>query len=160
VLPFRILNKEAENISFLSLGFPDAIITRLANVRQIRLRPTSAILRYENQNVDAQEAGPALSSDYVVMGTVQKVEERLRVSVQLLRASDGALIWGKPYDEPRASLLDLQDSIAGSIGRERSRKADGHWNSIPISTCLTLFAHAPFTIWGYWKRLIGIYAKD
>jgi serine/threonine protein kinase len=60
VLPFRILNKDAEDISFFSLGFPDAIITRLANVRQIRLRPTSAILRYENQNVDAQEAGRAL----------------------------------------------------------------------------------------------------
>ncbi|MBA3568660.1 MAG: hypothetical protein H0W28_04830 [Pyrinomonadaceae bacterium] len=95
------------------------MITRLANVRQIRLRQTSAILRYENQNVDAQEAGRALSSDYVVMGTVQKVEERLRVSVQLLRASDGALIWGKPYDEPRASLLDLQDSIAERKPRSR-----------------------------------------
>ncbi len=115
VLPFRILNKEAEDISFLSLGFPDAIITRLANVRQIRLRPTSAILRYENQNVDAQEAGRALSSDYVVMGTVQKAEERLRLSVQLLRASDGAPIWGGQYDEPRANLLDLQDSIAGQV---------------------------------------------
>lgn len=115
VLPFRILNKEAEDISFLSLGFPDAIITRLANVRQIRLRPTSAILRYENQNVDAQEAGRALASDYVVMGTVQKAEERLRVSVQLLRASDGAPIWGQSYDKPRAGLLDLQDSIAEQV---------------------------------------------
>ena len=115
VLPFRILNKEAEDISFLSLGFPDAIITRLANVRQIRLRPTSAILRYENQNVDAQEAGRVLASDYVVMGTVQNAEERLRVSVQLLRASDGAPIWGQHYDQPRAGLLDLQDSIAGQV---------------------------------------------
>lgn len=115
VLPFRILNKEAEDLRFLSLGFPDAIITRLANVRQIRLRPTSAILRYENQDVDAQEAGRVLSSDYVVTGTVQKAEENLRVSVQLLRTSDGELIWGDHYDEPRAGLLDLQDSIAGQV---------------------------------------------
>lgn len=115
ILPFRILNKEAGDISFLSLGFPDAIITRLANVRQIRLRPTSAILRYENQDVDPKEAGRVLSSDYVVTGTVQKAEERLRVNVQLLRVSDGVPIWGGNYDEPRASLLDLQDSIAGQV---------------------------------------------
>ncbi len=115
VLPFRILNKEAEDISFLSLGFPDAIITRLANVRQIRLRPTSAILPYENQNVDAKEAGRVLASDYVVMGTVQKAEENLRVSVQLVRVSDGAPIWGERYDKPRAGLLELQDSIAGQV---------------------------------------------
>jgi len=115
VLPFRILNRDAEDIRFLSLGFPDAIITRLANVRQIRLRPTSAILRYENQDVDAQEAGRVLASDYVVTGTVQKAEERLRVSVQLVRASDGTPIWGDDYDEPRAGLLNLQDSIAGQV---------------------------------------------
>ncbi|MEK6283160.1 MAG: protein kinase [Acidobacteriota bacterium] len=115
VLPFRILNKEAKDLNFLGLGFPDAIISRLANVRQIRMRPTSAILRYENQDVDAQEAGRVLSSDYVVMGTVQEVEENLRVSVQLLQVSDGTPIWGAQYDEPRAVLLDMQDSIAGQV---------------------------------------------
>jgi tetratricopeptide (TPR) repeat protein len=49
------------------------------------------------------------------MGTVQKAEERLRVNVQLLRASDGTPIWGERYDRPRAGLVDLQDSIAGQV---------------------------------------------
>jgi adenylate cyclase len=116
VLPFRILNREeARELNFLSLGFPDAIITRLANVRQIRVRPTNAILAYENQDVDPKEAGRSLTSDFVVMGTVQKAEEHLRVTVQLLRVSDGVPIWGDRFDKPRAGLLDLQDSIAAQV---------------------------------------------
>ncbi len=114
VLPFHPLNA-AEEIGFLSTGLPDGIITRLANVRQIRVRPTSAIFRYENQKVSAQTAGRELASDYVVTGTVQKVGDRLQVNVQLVRTSDETPLWGDQFDKGRADLLSLQDSIATQI---------------------------------------------
>jgi TolB-like protein/Flp pilus assembly protein TadD len=114
VLPFYPLNA-AEEIGFLSTGLPDGIITRLANVRQIRVRPTSAILRYENQKVSAQTAGNQLASDYVVTGTVQKVGDRLQVNVQLVRTSDETPLWGHQFDKERADLLSLQDSVATQI---------------------------------------------
>src|SRR6185436_1994918 len=68
VLPFLPLSP-AEEIGFLSTGLPDAIITRLANVRQIRVRPTSTILKYEGKKVSAQTVGQELACDYVVIGT-------------------------------------------------------------------------------------------
>jgi len=114
ILPFYPLNA-GEEIGFLSTGLSDGIITRLANVHQIRVRPTSAILRYEGQKVSAQAVGRELASDYVVMGTVQKVGDRLHVNVQLVRTSDEAPLWGEQFDKGRADLLSLQDAVATQI---------------------------------------------
>ncbi len=114
ILPFRPLNAHDE-IGFLGVGIPDAIITKLANIQQIRLRPTNAILRYQNQDVNPQQVGQELSIDYLVTGTLQKADDRLRVQVQLIRASDGAPIWGDKFDNQRSDLLNLQDSIAQQI---------------------------------------------
>ncbi|MCA1562943.1 MAG: protein kinase [Acidobacteria bacterium] len=114
VLPFHSL-AVAEPLRFLGVGIPDAIITRLAGVQQLALRPTSAILKYENQPVDAKDAARALASDYVLTGMLQQSGDRLRVSVQLVGAGDGAPVWGDHYDVDRADLLTLQDRIAQSV---------------------------------------------
>jgi Tfp pilus assembly protein PilF len=76
------------------------------------VRPTSAIIRYQDQAPDLSVVAKALRIDYVLNGTVEPAGERLRVSVQLLRAKDGALLWGEHYDLARQDLLTLQDSIA------------------------------------------------
>ncbi|MEP6636695.1 MAG: protein kinase [Acidobacteriota bacterium] len=114
ILPFYPLNAEDE-IGFLGTGLPDGIITRLANVHQIRVRPTSSILRYEKQRIGAQAAGRELNSDYVVTGTMQKVGDHLEVNVQLVRTSDEAVLWGNQFAKGRADLLTLQDAVATQI---------------------------------------------
>ena len=73
------------------------------------------ILRYEGQKVSAQGAGRELASDYVVMGTVQKVGDRLHVNVQLVRTSDETPLWGDQFDKERTDLLSLQDAVATQI---------------------------------------------
>src|SRR4029453_11668331 len=114
VLPFHGQNVP-DAIRFLQVGIPDAIITRLAGLQQLVPRPTSAVLRYENQSVDPQEAGRALASDYVVTGLLLPDADRLRISVQLTRARDAAPMWGEHYDVARSDLLTVQDRIASSI---------------------------------------------
>jgi eukaryotic-like serine/threonine-protein kinase len=114
VLPFRSLGSAADS-GVLAIGIPDAIITRLAGVSQMRLRPTSAILSYQGRDPDPREAGRALAVDYLLTGTVQSAGERLRVSVQLLRSGDGSPVWGQHYDLARQDLLTLQDSIAERV---------------------------------------------
>ncbi len=114
VLPFHALSV-SQPIRFLGVGIPDAIITRLAGVQQLVPRPTSAILKYENESVDPKDAGRALKSDYVLTGILQEAGDRLRVSVQLVRAQDGAPMWGDHYDVARSDLLTLQDRIAQSV---------------------------------------------
>jgi serine/threonine-protein kinase len=114
VLPFKALGVTGDS-GILTIGIPDAIITRLAGVHQLRLRPTSAVLRYRDADDDPQGAARALGVDYVLAGTVQSAAERLRVSVQLLRSTDGGAVWGAHYDLARQDLLTLQDSIAERV---------------------------------------------
>ena len=114
VLPFRTFGGSGQPLP-LAVGVPDAIISRLAGMRQLRLRPTSAVLRYADRDVDVRSVGRELAVDYLLTGTVQDAGDRLRVSVQLVRSSDGAPLWGTHYDLPRQDLLSLQDSIAGQV---------------------------------------------
>jgi serine/threonine-protein kinase len=114
VLPFRTFGAAGDS-SVLAIGIPDAIITRLAGVRQMRLRPTSAVLRYAGKDTDPRQVGRELSVGYLVTGTVQAAADRLRVSVQLVRAGDGSPLWGAAYDLARQDLLTLQDSVAERV---------------------------------------------
>ncbi|MFY9561536.1 MAG: protein kinase [Terriglobales bacterium] len=114
VLPYDLLTND-QDIGFLRVGVADAVITKLSNVGRLRLRPTSAVLRYEKQQSDPRQAGQELAADYVATGTLQKTGERLRVSTQLVRTSDGASIWGEHYDLARSDLLSLEETIAEKI---------------------------------------------
>ena len=114
VLPFEPIGTAGDS-GLLTIGLPDAIITRLANARRLRVRPTSAILPYGTRRVNPQAAARELDVSYVLTGTVQSVSQRLRVSVQLLRAADGTALWGAHYDLGRQDLLTLQDSVAERV---------------------------------------------
>ena len=114
VLPFHSLGAR-DDVKFLEVGIPDAIINRLAGASQVRVRPTDAILRFEGQTVGPREAGQTLAAEYVMTGTLQPAGDRLRVSVQLVRATEETPLWGKHYDIGRQDLLTLQDRIAADV---------------------------------------------
>jgi DNA-binding winged helix-turn-helix (wHTH) protein/TolB-like protein len=114
VLPFHA-SAAPEEIRFLGLAIPDAVISRLSTVRRLRVRPTSAVLRFENRSPNAGEVGRELDSKYVVSGTVLKAGESIRVAVQLLRAGDGAVMWGEQYEVSRQELPELQNALAEQI---------------------------------------------
>jgi DNA-binding winged helix-turn-helix (wHTH) protein/TolB-like protein len=126
VLPFENLSGLSasdaadEQLPFadsLAVGIPDAIITRLSGLQRFRVRPTSVVARYQQQNVDAQQVGRILASHYVLAGTVRATADRVRVSVQLIRTADGSTVWGQQYDRGRAELLGVEDAIAAEISK-------------------------------------------
>ena len=114
VLPFRALGVAGDS-GLLTVGVPDGIITRLASIRQLRVRPTTAVLKYDGVAVDPEAVARDLTVPYILTGTIQSADERLRVSVQLLRGADGTALWGAHYDLARQDLLTLQDSIAERV---------------------------------------------
>jgi TolB-like protein len=113
-LPFQTLNAP-EELRFLGVGIPDSIITRLSNIKQMRVRPISAVLRYENQNINSQEVGRSLACDYLLSGVLQKAGPQFRVSAQLIQVKDGFAIWGAHYDVARQDLISLEDTIAEKV---------------------------------------------
>jgi serine/threonine protein kinase/tetratricopeptide (TPR) repeat protein len=114
VLPFHSLAPR-DDLKFLEIGIPDAIINKLARASQVRVRPTNAILRFEGQTVSPREAAKTLAAEYVLTGTLQPIGALLRVSVQLVRAADDSSLWGDHYDIDRKDLLTLQDRIAAEV---------------------------------------------
>ena len=115
VIPLRVLTPaDADDPAYLGIGIADAITTRLANVRQIAVRPTSAGVPYTNAESDPSRVAAALGVEHLLLGTIQRAHQSYRVSVQLVRA-DGVAVWGRAYDVPRAGLLHLQDAVAEQV---------------------------------------------
>lgn len=112
VLPFKSIDKETQD-SKLGFGMADAIITRLTSIQQIPVRPSSSIFRYiDDPTVTYALAGKELGVDTVLEGTVQRADDRVRISVQLFNVADGKPIWAESFDEKYTDVFSLQDSIA------------------------------------------------
>jgi TolB-like protein len=117
VLPFRAISAEGMSEHF-GLGVADSVIGRLASVRELTVRPTSAIARYEKAPADAASVGRALRVDAVLEGTYQRIEGMTRVSVQMTDVSRQALLWSDRIDLPAGRLFELQDAISRQVAEK------------------------------------------
>jgi TolB-like protein/Tfp pilus assembly protein PilF len=115
VLPFALLGGEKDADDFLSLGLADALITRLSAIDRLAIRPTSAMLRYHNANIDPQAAGKELDVDYVLDSRLQRTEGRIRITFQLLSVAAGTTLWTDRIDMPDTGLFQVQDTIAERV---------------------------------------------
>jgi TolB-like protein len=99
----------------LGLGTADTLITRLSNLGEITVRPTSAVLKFGACERDPIAAGRDLGVDFVLDGHVQRSAGGLRITVQLIRTSDGKPLWAETFDAPFGEIFALQDAIARQV---------------------------------------------
>jgi DNA-binding winged helix-turn-helix (wHTH) protein/TolB-like protein/Tfp pilus assembly protein PilF len=116
ILPFGVLNQDSKN-DYLGLGLTDALITRLGNT-QLVVRPSETVSRFAER--DPIQSGRDLGVDAVVEGSVQTVDNRIRVSVHLLRIRDGKALWAQTYDVSADNAFALENSIAERIASNLS----------------------------------------
>ncbi|HWQ31250.1 MAG TPA: hypothetical protein VNQ79_00080 [Blastocatellia bacterium] len=114
VLPFKYLGSNPED-EYPGGGMTDALVTLLSHIRQLTVRPVNAVLKYQDWSVDAQTAGKELQVDAVLSGSVQKVNGRLRLRVQLVRADQSYPLQAGEFEEADTDLLALQDSIIAQV---------------------------------------------
>jgi eukaryotic-like serine/threonine-protein kinase len=112
ILPLKSFDP-GEN--FLGLGIADAVIRRISQTGELIVRPTSAVRRYVKEETDGLTAAKQLEVDSVLEGTVQRADDRLRVTVNLLRSSDGASLWTESFDMRMADVFTIQDSISEKV---------------------------------------------
>jgi len=124
VLPFRLLGAEGHD-QYLGLGLADALITRLGNVLQIVVRPTSAVLRYGRPERDPVAIGRELRVDAILEGSVQRIGEKVRVTVQLVRVADGSMLWADKFDEQFTEILAVEDLISDQVARALTLRLGG-----------------------------------
>ena len=118
VLPLKLLNFSAtENTdeNYLSIGLADAIISRLTNVRNFTVRPTSSISGYEKSDIDPLQAGRELGVDFVLDGRIKKFGETLRISLQMLDVQKSSTVWAGQFDENFTDVLALEDAISEQV---------------------------------------------
>jgi DNA-binding winged helix-turn-helix (wHTH) protein/TolB-like protein/Flp pilus assembly protein TadD len=116
VLPFQPLSG-GEGDEALQLGMADALITKLSNIKQIVVRPTSSILKYSGSAPDPVVAGREQKVDSLLEGKVQRSGERIRITVQLIRVSDGKPLWADTFDETFTNIFAVQDSISQQVAQ-------------------------------------------
>jgi DNA-binding winged helix-turn-helix (wHTH) protein/TolB-like protein/Tfp pilus assembly protein PilF len=113
VLPFHGLSPNSSD-EYLGLGLTDTLITRLSDLHKIAVRPIGMVRKYANA-ADPVEAGKELAVDSVLDGSIQHSGDRTRVTVRLLRVSDGELLWGDEFDEKLTDMFAIEDSISQKV---------------------------------------------
>ncbi len=112
VLPLKSLDA-GEN--YPGVGIADAVIRRISQTGQLTVRPTSAVLKYLKEDTDSLTAARQLNADAVLEGSVQRAGDRLRVSVNLLRTSDGASLWADNFDMAANDIFIIEDKVAQQV---------------------------------------------
>ena len=114
ILPFRNLGGDAA-VNFYEYSLADAVITELARLRSLVVRPSSMIAKYQGQQVDPREAGREMSVSAVLSANFLRAGDKLRVNAQLIDVASGDLLWSERIDAAAADIIAVQDTIAHHI---------------------------------------------
>lgn len=116
VLPFEDWTHEVKCAS-LSDGIAQEVITQSGNAEPSRLQVVAwaACSRYGHTTKSIAEIGRELHADYLLEGNIRGDARRVRVTVELIRASDGTRVWGDEFNREREDALALESEIATVI---------------------------------------------
>ena len=126
VLPFASLSRDPDD-EFFADGVTEEILNALAQISRLRVAGRSSAFSFKGKNEDLRSVGAKLNVATILEGTIRRAGNRLRVTVQLSKASDGYQIWSERYDRVAEDVFAVQDEIAGAIaGRLRLTLGDNH----------------------------------
>jgi len=114
ILPFRNLSNDSSK-AFYEFSLADAVITELARIRSLVVRPSSVIAKYQGQINDPREVGQELNVNAVLTAGFIHSGENFRVTAQLLDVNSGEILWSDRIDTAASDIIALQDTIAQRI---------------------------------------------
>jgi serine/threonine protein kinase/Tfp pilus assembly protein PilF len=115
VLPFENLSANQEN-AFFTDGVQDEILTDLAKVADLKVISRTSVMQYKNMATrNLPEIAQALRVAHVLVGSVQRASNRVRVTAQLIDARTDAHLWAEHYDRPLDDVFAIQSEIAKAI---------------------------------------------
>ena len=114
VLPFTDMSASG-NQQHLSDGLADELITTLAQVEDLRVVARTSAFAFKDQQTDIRQIGEMLGVGSIIEGSVRTSGDRLRVTAQLIRASDGYPLWSERFDRQANDVFQVQDEIARAV---------------------------------------------
>ncbi len=113
VLPFE--NQSGPDDEYFADGITDEILNALAQVEGLRVAARSSCFSFKGRREDPRTVGERLEVTTLLEGTVRRAGTRLRITAQLVNASDGYQMWSERYDRELTDVFALQDEIAAAI---------------------------------------------
>ncbi|MER9442779.1 adenylate/guanylate cyclase domain-containing protein [Mesorhizobium sp. M0340] len=114
VLPFTNMSGDPEQ-EFFADGLTEDIITELSRHHELFVISRNSSFVYKNRAVNVREVAEKLDVQYLVEGSVRKIGERVRVTVQLIDTANDAHIWADKYDRKLVDIFAIQDEVTAAI---------------------------------------------
>jgi len=114
ILPFKNLSGAPEN-DFYGFSLADSVITELAQLHDLVVRPSSYVAQYQNKDVDPRAVGVQLAVDAVLIGGYLKAGDRFRLTPQLIDTASGEIVWSEKIDVESKDIITVQDTISRQI---------------------------------------------
>ena len=114
VLPFDNMSSEAEH-QYFAEGIAEDIITALSKISRMRVIARNSTFVYKGKAVDLRQVASELGVRYVLEGSIRAGGNRLRITAQLIDASDGSHVWADRFDRTIDDIFDIQDEITKEI---------------------------------------------
>ena len=114
IMPFKNLGNDPDT-AFYEFSLADAVITELARVRSLVVRPSSVIVKYQGKQFDPGDVGRELDVDAILTASFLRAKDHLRVTVQLLDVSTSEILWSDRIDADASDIIAVQDTIVQHI---------------------------------------------
>ncbi len=114
VIPFTSISRDTAN-AYLGEGIADEVTHTLSLVPGLRIAGHSSAARYTGTTAGAQEIGRTLQVGAVLDGTVERIDDQIRVAAELSNTANGQVIWSDNYQRPANDIAHVQDDIARAI---------------------------------------------
>ena len=117
VLPF-VNRSRAEEDEYFSDGLADELLNVLTKIRGLRVAARASSFQFKGKNEDLATIGEKLNVATLLDGSVRKAGNRVRISVQLVKAADRVQLWSETYDRSLDDIFAVQEEIAQSVVKE------------------------------------------
>src|SRR5947208_810990 len=124
VLPFDNLSRDPDN-AFFAEGVQDEILTRLAKVADLKVIARTSTQRFKSAPENLPDIAQQLGALNILEGSVQKVNDQVRVNVQLINALTNAHLWAEIYDRKLTDIFAVESDIAKTIADTLQAKLTG-----------------------------------
>ena len=114
VLPFVNMSSDKEQEWFAD-GLTEEILNSLARTPDLLVASRTSSFQYKGQNTDVSTIAAALGVAHILEGSVRRGGDRLRVTAQLIRASDGFHLWSETFDREPKDVIEIQENVAIEI---------------------------------------------
>jgi len=124
VLPFENLSEEKAN-EYFAAGIQDEILTRLAAVRDLKVISRTSTAKYKSKPDDLKKIAKELGVATILEGTVQKVGDKVRVNVQLIKAATDSHLWAETFDRKLTDIFAVESEVAKAIAERLQARLTG-----------------------------------